>query len=262
MIEKLQIIYEKNFSYSNSKRNKLTHSFKPSLFCISFFTRIKKYSLFILIFLVYNTSFAQNKLFFSAGISQRWNINNEKLDTEGTDNVISQGGVAYFATLGISWLDDSDFTMLSRITYEKFKSELKDWELTPIGNFDANIFRIDPFVWHGKIKKSKFVYDFSLGGINIFTGKTYLIPNSFCYDEGSWYLIKQMNMKNSVGLSFLNIGIGYQIIKNIQVGIETVMIEDETLKVNFITSSNDNINSKVFANYGLFPLKFKITINI
>lgn len=223
---------------------------------------LKSISLFLFCFCIYDFALAQNKMFFSAGISDKWNIGNEKLDTEGTENVISQGGKAYFFSAGIGWSNDPDFLMLSRITYEKFKSELLDWELTSIGSFDANIFRIDPFVWHGRIKQSKFIYDFSLGGINIFTAKTQLIPYSLCYDNGYWYLIDRMNMKNSIGLSFLDVGIGYQVSSHIQIGIETLMIEDETLKVEFVTYSNEIINSKVFSNYGLFPLKFKLTIEI
>jgi hypothetical protein len=223
---------------------------------------ICKFFIVLLIFMCFLNNFelySQKKIMVTGGVSLKWSYNNSKLESQGEDNVVSDGNIGYLATVGICWSEDSGFSTVSRITYENFTSELQDWERTPIGNVNANIFRIDPAVVHGRIKKSKFLYTFIPAGFSIYTGKSTLIPGSYCYDDGLWYLIQDMEMVNSLGWSLLGGGIDYEIFPHIQIGFETVMIEEDRMKVRFHTSTTD-IESKVTSVNSFLPFKLKLTI--
>ncbi|MFZ4414568.1 MAG: hypothetical protein ACOYOV_15905 [Bacteroidales bacterium] len=219
-------------------------------------------SLFIAFFFTNKFAvYSQSKFLLSAGTSFKWSYSDSTFNVVGTDDVVSEGNIGYFASIGICWFDNPDFTMVSRITYEKYRSQLQNWERTQIGSLNANIFRIDPLIFHGRIKKSKFLYNFNLIGINIYTAKGESLPNSFCYDNGNWYLIYQIHINNSLGWSFLGGGIEYEFTPFIQAGVETVFIEEEKINVTFLTDYGE-VNSKVSSVNSLFPVKLKVVIKI
>jgi hypothetical protein len=208
-----------------------------------------------------NDAYSQNHFLLSAGISAKWSFNQGKLENAGEDKVVTDGNTGSYVSFGVCWFDDPDFNLVSRITYENTKSQMQDWERKDIGSINANIFRIDPFMVHGRIKKSKFLYNFNIAGISIYKGKGTLLSGSYCYDAGSWYLIRNLHVNTSLGWSLIGGGIDYEIARHILAGIETVMIEEDGTKVTFLTNVGD-INSKVTCVNSFFPMKFKITVKL
>jgi hypothetical protein len=212
-------------------------------------------------FLGNSTVDAQKRFSISAGVSQKWSMNKSKLDNLGEEDVVCDSKIGYFASLGINLTNDSDMHGLFRITYENFESSLQNWERTPIGTMKANVFRIDPLYFQYRIKKSKFIYNFNLAGFSIFTGKSSLLPDSYCYDNGSWYLIHQVHVNNSIGWSLIGFGFDYEFTPWLTAGIETIMIEEDRINVTFLTDVGD-IKSDVSSVNSSFPIKFKLILKI
>lgn len=225
-------------------------------------TRFYISSILFSVFLLGNSAlYAQKKFSFSAGISSYWSMDESRFDSEGQDNVVSEGDFGYYAAIGVSWFNNSDGNGLFRFTYEKYKSTLQNWERIPIGIMNASVFRIDPIYGQYRIKKSKFICNFNLAGISVFTGKSVLLPNSFCYDNGSWHLIRKMHINNSLGWSLFGVGLDYEFTPWLSAGIETVMIEEDRINVTFLTGVGD-IKSDVSSVNSFFPVKFKLIIKI
>lgn len=224
---------------------------------------------FLLFILLSNNSqlFSQNKVAFSVGISKKWDFIPPKKQLNGVEmeDVISLGGTGYFATFGFNWShkreNQNGENYWSSITIEKFTSQLDDWERTPIGSVDAIIFRIDPIVGDMHIKNPKFLIKGSPFGISIYTGKANLLPDSYCYDVSSWYLIEQMSIRSAIGWSLVNFEIAYKISSRFLLGFETVFIENDDFKAVFQTSSRE-IVSDVATAYFFFPFKFRFTAKI
>lgn len=214
------------------------------------------------VFLFGNSAlYAQKNFSFSAGISSHWSMNESKFENVVQDNVVSEGGLGYYAAIGVFWLNNSDHGGLFRFTYENYKSTLQNWERIPIGSMNANVFRIDPIYFQYRIKKSKFIFNLNIAGFSVFTGKSILLPNSYCYDDGSWYLIRQIHVNNSIGWSLLCFGFDYEFTPYLSAGIETVMIEEDRINVTFLTANGD-IKSNVSSVNSFFPVKFKLIIKI
>ncbi len=227
--------------------------------------------LFMLVFLLVSNAqlLAQHTLAFSAGITYKPNlISNDRLYWNfDQENVISRGGTGYFASLAFNWNHKKEKSngesYWSLITVEKFNSQLDDWERTKIGSVDAIIFRIEPLGGEMRTKNSKLIFRTSLFSINIFTGKSNLIPNSYCYDDEneSWYLIEQMSIKGSMSWSFLDFEMAYKFTNHIQMGIETVFYERDKFKAVFQTNYKE-ITSDVATTYFFFPIKIRFTVKI
>lgn len=218
-------------------------------------------SILVSVLLVNTPLYGQKRFLFSAGVSQKWSFNDSKLENSGEDNVVSEGSQGYFASLGICWSTDPDMHGMFRISYENFESTLQNWERIPIGIMNANVFRIDPIYAQYRIKKSKFIYNFNLAGISVFTGKSSLLPDSYCYDDGSWYLIHQIHVNNSIGWSLIGFGFDYEFTPWLSAGIETVLIEEDRINVTFLTDAGD-IKSNVTSVNLFLPVKFKLIIKM
>ena len=207
----------------------------------------------------------QHRYSLSVGITNKWTINNYKQSTGGTPDVVAEGGKGYFSTFGFCYRHDNemndDYSAWFNFTIEKYNSQLQNWERISIGNVNATILRIDPMVIYHSFENTMLYTTLNLIGISYFTGKGNLLPNSYCYDNGTWRLIKEIKIKNSVGWSLGGVEIGYSISSKLNIGIETVLLEADNFKVIFQTP-NKQVNSDVFTAYGFLPLKLRFTIKL
>jgi hypothetical protein len=241
--------------------------FKPESICLKFSKGKTWYHPWLIgiIFLIFNSLplISQNTFLVSGGVSGKW-IFDKSVSGEGhEDNVNSSGKTGYFVSVAINWADDMDlnFNSYMRFTVEKFDGQLSNWEWTPIGSFNSTILRIEPFYIRSRIGESKFIYSFNPVGMSVSTGKTSLLPNSYCYDQGSRYLIKGLHFDKSIGWSLVGVGVDLELTRNLTIGFETVLLEGDGVNITFQTEIGD-VHANSFSANSFLPGKIILTIKI